>query len=158
MWLLFFIISGWNLKPTFRDCSRTFQFGSIPLLFSSSSGWAHRMVKMSEEVHNVFCGWLWQDKMLSAGCVIQMSTPGHPAKLIWTIQTPWFCKLGCRSFENRLLTRLLALSLPIPARKTVRTAFLISFWHFWSWSRLENWSVKALNWTFHKVKKCSVQA
>lgn len=36
------------------------------------------------------------------------------------------------------LTRLLALSLPISARKTVRTAFLISFWHFWSWSRLEN--------------------
>lgn len=69
---------------------------------------------------------------------------------------PLILQTGLQIFWEQSSYKI-ATPLPIPARKTVRTAFLISFWHFWSWSRLERLKCKALNWTFQKVKKCSVQ-
>lgn len=74
-------------------------------VFSSLSGWVHVIVKMSKEVHKLFCGWIDKTQCYLQG-VIWGSTPGHSAKLIWTIQSPWFCKLGCRSWENRLSHKL----------------------------------------------------
>lgn len=110
----------WGCFSTCFSFQVTKQVISLCLgVFSSLSGWVHVIVKMSKEVHKVFCGWIDKTQCYLQGVIwgAHQDTQPNSSELSRARDSAnWVADLERTGF----LTSLLALSLPISARKTVR--------------------------------------